>query len=391
MFFNSLKDCYNIDDLRWVAKKKLPLAMFGYLDGYAEDGVTGKRNREIFCQYEFITRALVDVEIVDTSTTVLGQTIDFPIICAPTALSRLFHHDGEVAVAKAADKADTIYTLSTLSSFSLEEVGSVARKKWLQLYMYRDKSLVEDLIERAIANGYQALCLTTDASIGGNREQDLRNGFTVPPKPSTKTILEASLHPYWCWNYVTKPTINIANFDESKLIGADGASTLLEYVGKQLTPSITWKDVEWLRAKFPGKLLIKGILSPNDVKQACSLGVDGLVISNHGGRQLDHTVTPFDMLPEIISATEGKADIIIDSGIRRGTDVLKAIALGAKACMVGRPYLYGLSAGGEAGVSKALEILRSEIYRNMQLLGCQSISALDAGYLRKVHKPNTSS
>jgi len=384
MFFNSLKNCYNIGDLRKAAKKKLPLAMFGYLDGYAEDGVTGKRNRETFCQYEFITRALVDVEKVDTSTTVLGQTIAFPVICAPTALSRLFHHDGEIAAARAADKADIIYSLSTLSSVSLEEVGEVAKKKWFQLYMYRDRNLVEELVQRAIDSGYQALCLTTDASIGGNREQDLRNGFTVPPKPSIKTILEASLHPSWCWNYMTQPTINIANFDESKLIGADGVSKLLEYVSRQLTPAITWSDVEWLRSRFPGKLIIKGLLNPNDAMQARSLGVDGLVVSNHGGRQLDHTVTPFDMLPEIVEAVEDKVEIIIDSGIRRGTDVLKAVALGAKACMIGRPYLYGLSAAGEAGVDKSLEILRSEIYRDLQLLGCPSISALDSSYLRKV-------
>lgn len=384
MFFNSLKDCYNIGDLRKAAKKKLPLAMFGYLDGYTEDGVTGKRNREAFCQYEFITRALVDVETVDTSTTVLGQNVAFPIIFAPTALSRLFHHDGEVAAARAADKADIIYSLSTFSSVSLEEAGEVAKKKWFQLYMYRDRKLVEELVHRAIDSGYQALCLTTDASIGGNREQDLRNGFTVPPKPSIKTILEASLHPSWCWNYITQPTINIANFDESKLVGADGVSTLLEYVGKQLTPAITWSDVEWLRSKFPGKLIIKGILNPNDARQASSLGVDGLVVSNHGGRQLDHTVASFDMLPEIVEAVEDKVEIVIDSGIRRGTDVLKAVALGAKACMIGRPYLYGLSAAGEAGVDKSLEIFRSEIYRDLQLLGCPSISALDSSYLRKV-------
>ncbi len=377
-----LSDCYNIADLRKRARRRLPKAMFGYLDGFAEDGVSGRRNRNSFDRFQLVPRVLVDVADVDVSTSILGQHSEVPIICAPVALPRLFHHQGEIASAQAASDAGIIFTLSTLASIPMEAVASVPGPKWFQLYMYRDKGLVKELVDRAKASGYLALCLTVDAFIGGNREQDLRNGFSVPPHPSMRTILETALHPAWCWDYLTKPKVTTANVSGDRIAGSEGKTTLLEYVTKQLTPSVTWKDVEWLREQFDGPLLVKGVLCADDAEQARKLGVNGLVLSNHGGRQLDHTVAPIDVLPEIAHRVGDDLEIVIDSGIRRGTDVIKAIALGAKACMIGRPYIYGLSAAGQAGVKKSLDLLRAEILRDMQLLGCRSLAELNGKFIR---------
>lgn len=382
MFKNNLSNCYNIADLRRQAERRLPKAMFGYLDGFAEDGVCGRRNRSAFDQIELLPRILVDVADVDISTFVFNQKINMPIICAPVALPRLFHHEGEIAAASAASQAGIVYSLSTLSSTSIEKVAEIPGPKWFQLYMYRDKGLVKEFIERAKASGYQALCLTVDAFVGGNREQDLRNGFSVPPHPSLKTILETALHPGWCWDYLTKPRVTTANVSGDRITGAKGKTTLLQYVTDQLTPSVTWKDVDWLREQFDGEILIKGILNPEDAVQAKQCGVNGLVLSNHGGRQLDHAVATIAMLPEMKDRVGGDLEIIIDSGIRRGTDVIKAIALGAKACMIGRPYIYGLSAAGKVGVEKAFAILRGEIIRDMQLLGCRTLSELNKEFIR---------
>jgi len=382
MFRNPLSSCYNIADLRKRAKQRLPRAMFGYLDGFAEDGVSGNRNRSAFSDYQLLPRVLVDVSHIDLSTRILGQPADLPIICAPVALPRLFHYQGEMAAAAAAAAAGAIYTLSTLSSTSIEQVATIPGPKWFQLYMYRDKGLVKELIDRAQASGYQALCLTVDASIGGNREQDLRNGFSIPPRPTLKTILETARHLSWCWDYLTKPRITTANVSGDRIAGSKKKTTLLEYVADQLTPAITWRDVEWLRQQFDGPLLIKGVLSPDDAAKAVQHGAEGIVLSNHGGRQLDHCPASIEMLPAIKEQVGSQLEVIIDGGIRRGTDVIKALALGAAACMVGRPYIFGLSAGGTAGVTKALELLRAEIIRDMQLLGCPSLAELNQDFIR---------
>lgn len=384
MWSGKLSSCYNIEDLRKRAERRLPKAMFGYLDGFAEDGVCGRRNRSAFDPIALVPRVLVDVADVDITTTILGQQVAVPLICAPVALPRLFHHQGELAAARAAGEAGIIFTLSTLASVPIEAVAREPGPKWFQLYMYRDKGLVKELIERARDSGYSALCLTVDAFIGGNREQDLRNGFSVPPHPSLKTILETALHPAWCWDYLTKPRVTTANVSGDRVAGSQGKTTLLEYVTRQLTPSVTWKEVEWLREQFDGPLLIKGILNADDAEQACRMGIEGLVLSNHGGRQLDHAVSPIDILPDIVERTGDAMEVMIDSGIRRGTDVLKAIALGAKACMIGRPYIYGLSAAGEHGVERALSLLREEIVRDMQLLGCRSVAELNRDFIRVV-------
>ncbi len=382
MFNTGLSACYNVADLRKRAKRRLPKAMFGYLDGFAEDGVAGKRNRSAFDRIELVPRVLVDVADTDISTTILGQHSAAPVICAPVALPRLFHDQGELASARAAGEAGIIFTLSTLASIPMETVAQEPGPKWFQLYMYRDKGLVKELVDRAKDSGYSALCLTVDAFIGGNREQDLRNGFSVPPHPSLKTILETTLHPAWCWDYLTKPKVTTANVSGDRIAGSEGKTTLLEYVTKQLTPSVTWNDVVWLREQFDGPLLIKGVLCAEDAERAVQSGVDGLVLSNHGGRQLDHTVAPIDILPEIVDCVGDSLEIVIDSGIRRGTDVIKAVALGAKACMIGRPYIYGLSAAGQAGVQRALGLICEEVVRDMQLLGCRSMAELNRDYVR---------
>jgi len=374
--------CYNIDDLRREAKKRLPRAMYDYIAGFAEDGVCGERNRTAFFHYELIPRMLRDVTEVDTRTTLFGEPVDFPLILAPTALSRLFHHRGEAAVAAAAGKMNTIYALSTLSSVSIEEVAQFAGPKWFQIYVYKDRSLVKEFIQRAKAAGYKALCLTVDAAVSGNREQDLRNGFKVPPEPSVKTVLETLCHPQWLWHHFTSPTVTTANVSGERMAGKRDTNSFLQYVNEQITPSVTWKDVEWMREQWQGPLVIKGLMSPEDASMAATVGADGIVLSNHGGRQLDHASATIDMLPEVVDRVGDQLEIVVDSGIRRGTDMAKALALGAKACMVGRPYLYGLSAGGEAGVLRALEIFQQEFHRTLQLLGCPSVAELDRSYLR---------
>ena len=379
---SSINDCYNIDDLRELAKRRIPAALFDYIEGYAEDGVTCKNNRKAFDSYKLIPRILVDVNKVSLKTKLFNNEIASPLVLAPTALSRLFHYKGEHAVANAAAKAGLIYTLSTLSSVSIEEIAQANGPRWFQIYCYKDREITRNMIRRAKAAGYSAVCLTVDANIGGNREQDLRNGLTIPPKLNLTTILNSLKHPTWLWQIATSAPITAANVHKEGS-GIKQAISLLQYASEQLDPSLTWKDIAWIRDEWDGTLIIKGILSIDDARQAVDFGADGIVLSNHGGRQLDHTPATIDILPEFVTVVGDKCDIIIDGGIRRGTDIIKAIALGAKACMIGRPYLYGLAADGQSGAGKAIDLLQSEIYKSMQLLGCQSIQDLDASYVQR--------
>jgi L-lactate dehydrogenase (cytochrome) len=379
-----LSRCFNIADLQKLAKRRLPRALFDYIDGVAEDGVSGRANRSAFDRYQLLPRALVDVSKIDSSTTIFGQKISSPIILCPTAFTRAFHHHGEVAVARAAKDAELIYTLSTVSNTSIEEIAGIDGPRWFQIYVYKDRSLVKDFIKRCKLANYQALCLTVDASIPGNREHDRRSGLTIPPKPSLGTILDAMKHPYWCWHMLTSPAPTTANIKGDSGLDSSDSQALLKYMHEQLDVSVSWDDIAWMMEQWQGPFLIKGILSVEDAVLAADLGVHGIVISNHGGRQLDHTPAPLDVLPEIVAAAGDRCEIIIDSGFRRGTDIIKALALGAKACMIGRPYLYGLAAGGEAGVTKALQILDEEFKRNMRLLGRTSVSQLDRDCLRSL-------
>ncbi len=380
-----LSNCHNISDLRKLAKRRLPRALFDYIDGTAEDGVTARANRSAFERHRLIPRTLVDVSNIDSSTTLFGQAVNSPIILAPTAFTRAFHHHGEVAVANAAKAAGFIYTLSTVSNTSIEDIAGIGGAHWFQIYVYKDRKLLEDFIERCKLANYQALCLTVDASTPGNREKDRRNGLIIPPRPSLATILDAVQHPGWCWHMLTSPAIITANITGDSRLEAADAKALLQYMHEQLDNHVSWDDVAWMMEQWQGPFLIKGILSVEDASRAADLGVHGIVISNHGGRQLDHTPATLDVLPEIVEAVGDRCEIIIDSGFRRGTDIIKALALGAKACMIGRPYLYGLAAGGEDGVIKALQILDEEFKHNMRLLGRTAVSQLDRSCLQALN------
>ena len=279
---NSLSRCFNINDMRRLAKKRLPRALFEYIDGVAEDGMTGKANRTSFDNYQLVPRTLVDVANIDCSISVIGQKTSSPVILCPTAFTRAFHHQGEVAVAKAAKNAGLIYTLSTVSNTSIEDIADVGGARWFQIYVYKDRSLVKDLIERCKLTNYQALCLTVDASTPGNREQDLRNGLVIPPKPSLATILDAAMHPYWCWHMLTSPSIVTANIKGNSRLDSSNANALLKYMHEQLDVSVSWDDVAWMMEQWQGPFLIKGILNVEDAIQAADLGVHGIVVSNHG-------------------------------------------------------------------------------------------------------------
>ena len=377
-----LSGCHSIADLRRAAKRRLPKAVFDYMDGAAEDEVTRYYNQADFGRYELLPRFLVDVKNVDMSTSVLGANIGVPFILAPTGMSRLFHHTGEKAVARAAHKARTMYSLSSVATTSIEDVASVSKgPKMLQLYVWRDREILKDFIQRAKASGYTALCLTVDLPMAGQRERDLKNGFTVPPQIKLSNILDTMLRPDWLCDFLTSPRMMLENVRDHAAAAGDLFS-VIDYTTAQFDPSLTWDDMAWMIQEWGGPFAIKGILSLDDARRAVETGVSALILSNHGGRQLDHAASPISVLPEIADALGDRVEIILDGGIRRGTDVIKALSLGATAVMIGRAYLFGLGAGGEAGVDRALQLLSAEIKRNLMLLGCASVKQLGRKYLR---------
>ena len=377
-----LSGCHSIADLRRAAKRRLPKAVFDYMDGAAEDEVTRYYNQADFGRYELLPRFLVDVKNVDMSTSVLGANIGVPFILAPTGMSRLFHHTGERAVARAAHKARTMYSLSSVATTSIEDVASVSKgPKMLQLYVWRNREILKDFIRRAKASGYTALCLTVDLPMAGQRERDLKNGFTVPPQIKLSNILDTMLRPDWLCDFLTSPRMMLENVrDHAAAVG--GLFSVIDYTTAQFDPSLTWDDMAWMIQEWGGPFAIKGILSLDDARRAVETGVSALILSNHGGRQLDHAASPISVLPEIADALGDRVEIILDGGIRRGTDVIKALSLGATAVMIGRAYLFGLGAGGEAGVDRALQLLSAEIKRNLMLIGCASVKQLGRKYLR---------
>ena len=380
-----LSGCHSIADLRRAAKRRLPTAVFDYLDGAAEDEVTLGRNQADFGRYELLPHFLVDVGNIDLSTRVLGADLDVPFILAPTGMSRLFHHTGEKAVARAAHKARTLYTLSSVATTSIEDIARTgAGAKMLQLYVWRDRSILKDFIQRARESGYTALCLTVDLPRAGQRERDLKNGFTVPPQMRLSNIIDTMLRPDWLLDFLTSPRMKLENV----LTHADAAPDLfsiIEYTTAQFDPTLTWDDMAWMIDEWGGPFAIKGILTVDDARRAVETGVSALILSNHGGRQLDHAPSPIRVLPEVVEALGARVEIILDGGVRRGTDVIKALCLGARAVMVGRAYLFGLGAGGQSGVDRALELLSAETRRNMALLGCPSVQQLDSRYVREIH------
>jgi L-lactate dehydrogenase (cytochrome) len=372
----------NVRDLRQAAQRRLPRAVFDYIDGAAEDESTLQANSADFGHYTFRPRLLVDVSRRDLSTTILGQPIALPLLLAPTGLNGMFARNGETAAARAAAARGTIYTLSTMSVLSIEEVARQAPGPlWFQLYVWRDREITRSLVQRARAAGYRALVLTVDTAVLGQRERDVRNGFTIPPRVTVSNLVDTLQKVGWIRDILGGPKVTFGNFASTGALGGDAVS-LAAFTTKQFDPSVTWRDLDWFRSLWDGPLALKGILTAEDARLAVEHGVEAIVVSNHGGRQLDYGPSPISVLPEIVEAVAGRAEIILDGGVRRGSDVVKALALGAQACMVGRPYLWGLAAGGQAGAEQAIQMLHDEIDRCLALLGCPKVTELDRSYVR---------
>lgn len=371
----ALGRCHNILDLRDRARRHLPGPVFHFLDGAAETEVTARRNTAAFDDEKLIPRCLMDVASVRTATRVLGQDIEWPVFCSPTGASRLFHPDGELAVARAAAGTGTLYGVATGSTYSLEDIAAATNgPKMFLLYPFKDRDLTRELIDRCKRAQYPALGLMVDVPVMGKRERDLRTGFNHWPKWSFKLFVSAAQRPAWAIGQLRRGPISLANFPNRS--GNTGPSA-------QLDPSITWKEIREFIDRWNGPFALKGVMSADDARRAADVGVTAVIVSNHGGRQLDGAAAPIEVLPEIAGAVGDRVEVILDGGIRRGVHVLKALARGAKACSVGRSYLYGLSAGGEAGVTRALEILRTELVRSMQLCGCAHLEAIDGTLIRR--------
>jgi isopentenyl diphosphate isomerase/L-lactate dehydrogenase-like FMN-dependent dehydrogenase len=372
----------NIDDLRTSAKRRLPRAIFEFIDGGAQDETTLRANQEDFRRWRFRTRTLIDVSTRDQSITLFGQRYASPLILAPTGLAGLFSRRGELAAARAAEKFGVPYCLSTMSTCTIEEITrETTPPKWFQLYVLRDRDLTRHFIERARASHCTALVLTVDTKVQGPRERDMRNGFTVPPRFSAATILDFAWHYSWLFDVGLGPRITFKNFIGSKAASTD-AMTITQFIAGQYDLSVGWRDVEWFKSAWGGPVLLKGILTAEDARLALDHGADGVIVSNHGGRQLEGAMSAVQALPEIAEAVGDKLEVILDGGIRRGADVVRARALGAKACMIGRAWLYGLAAGGQPGVERALEILRNEIDVTLTLLGRPTLAEIDRGILQ---------
>ena len=353
-----------------LASRRAHKMVFDYIDGGADDEVTLRENSSAFDKHRFRHRVLRDVSQIDTKASLLGMPMRTPIVCSPTAGNRLFHSQGEIAVAKAAGSAGIVCGLSTLGSTSIEDFAATTDgPKWFQCYVWKDRGLTRAMLERARAAGFDALVLTVDMPIHGHRRRDHRNGFSIPPKIGARQIVEAIKRPRWTMDYLFSPTIRYANLDTET-----PATSLADFVNAQLDPKFDWDDAKALIADWGGPSVIKGIVHPEDAIKAVAIGARAISVSNHGGRQLDGDIAAIDALPAIVSAIGHQADIILDGGVRSGSDILKAIAQGADAVSVGRAYLYGLAAGGEAGVGIALRILEDELRRAMALCGIRELS-----------------
>ena len=378
-----LSHCHNIDDLRELARKRLPRFVFDYLEGGADDEFTLARNRSVFAESYLLQRILVDISGIDTSTTVLGEKVSLPIIFTSTGANRLYHPDGELVVGRAAANGNIIQILASTAMVSFDDVAAETdTPKWCQMYMLKDRGVTRELAARCRELGYKAMVLTADCTVAGNRERDNRNQFTLPPKPTLKVLMQLSVRPGWLLEYLSAPAYEFPNFADA-LAGHDDVSTIVEWFGNQMDTAFTWEDAAKLAQEWNGPFVIKGITSVEDARLAVEVGAAGISLSSHGGRQLDHAPSPMEVLQEVVDAVGDKLEVFIDSGFRRGTDIVKALALGARACLIGRPYLYGLAAGGEAGVARTIDIFRSELERDMALMGISSIAGITPDCIRR--------
>jgi L-lactate dehydrogenase (cytochrome) len=378
-----LTDCHNVDDFRRLAKARLPWPVFDYIDGGADDELSKARNTAAFAEADLVPDVLAGVAEIDTSCTIMGRKSALPLLLSPTALQRVFHWQGERAVAKAAEKFGLWCGISSLATVSIEEIGAlISSPKLFQLYVHKDKGLNASMIERCKEAKFDAIALTVDTIVSGKRERCLRSGFTSPPRFTPSSALSYAMRPRWALDYVVREKFALPNLDTHVSAGSSEPVSIQRYFTEMLDPSLDWKVAEQIRNDWGGTFCLKGIMSPADARRAVEIGADAIMISNHGGRQLDGGRAPFDQLREIVDAVGGEIEIICDGGVRRGTHVLKALCSGATAASGGRLYLYALAAAGQAGVERALAILKDEIERGMQLMGVTSVDQLTADRLR---------
>jgi L-lactate dehydrogenase (cytochrome) len=378
-----LRGAVNVDDYRRIARRRLPRGVFDYIEGGADDERTLANNVAGFSKIEFRPNVLRDVSTVDVGTTLLGKHVDMPLVIAPTGYTRLTQSQGELAVARAAERAGIPYSLSTMSTRSIEEVAEVSSgAKWFQIYTWKDRGLVQEMVERSAAAGYEALWLTIDTAVLGRRERDLRHGFSVPPTVGPGTIVDGIVHPAWTYDFLTHEPITFANIAHLPQGVEDSSMGRGEYVMRNFDQRLSWTDVEWLQTIWDGPIVLKGIQTVADACRAVEAGVQGICLSNHGGRQLDDAPAPIELVEPVAQEVQGRVQIICDGGVRRGSDVVKAIALGADACAIGRPYLYAMGAAGERGVDRLLQFFRDGIERTMALTGRTSIPEINRDLVR---------
>ena len=377
-----LEQCFNFHDFRELARRRLPRPIFNYVDGAADDETTYRRNTRAFEDCDLVPNILGGVEHVDLSVSVLGQKLALPIYCSPTALQRLFHYDGERAVAQAVEQFGTMFGISSLGTVSLEEIATrYSFPQIYQFYFHKDRGLNRAMLERAKGAGVKILMLTVDSITGGNRERDLRTGFTIPFRLNLQGVIDFAVRPRWAIDYVTHEPFRLPQLEQHVKMAA-GATSIGDYFTNMLDPSMSWRDVAVMVKQWDGIFCLKGVMSTDDARRAVDIGCSGIVVSNHGGRQLDGSRSSFDQLQEIVDAVGDKIDVLMDGGVHRGTHVLKALSLGAKAVGVGRYYLFPLAAAGRAGVERALGLMRAELERDMRLMGCTSIQQLSRTNLR---------
>ena len=378
-----LSDCQNVDDFRRLAKRRLPWPVFDYIDGAADDELTKARNTQAYADCDLVPDVLAGVENIDTSVTIMGRKSALPLILSPTALQRVFHWQGERAVARAAEKFGLWFGISSLATVSIEEVAAmVSTPKLFQLYVHKDKGLNRSMIERCQAAKFDAIALTVDTIVGGKRERCARSGFSSPPRFSPSSLLSYATKPAWAMNYVFREKFALPNLDTHVRAGTAEAVSIQQYFGTMLDQAMTWQTAEQIRNDWGGTFCLKGVMSVADARRAVEIGADAIMISNHGGRQLDGARAPFDQLREIVDAVGGEIEIICDGGVRRGTHVLKALSSGANCASGGRLYLYALAAAGQAGVERAIALLKDEIERGMKLMGVTRVDQLNRDRLR---------